>query len=185
MLDRLKEHWLSGMSSSESCSKLNAEFNRTLTRNAVIGKRHRHFMTDAALLETVGPEADAVKHIKEREDARIEGRKKKDVVKPDSHVAEDPLKHQRSVSAIELRTARGRAANARAQEQFAPAKKASDYITIMELNGTNCHWPIDIDGATMFCGQASRTGKSYCDPHWHTSIDKARSVSVRKKDSGR
>lgn len=48
-----------------------------------------------------------------------------------------------------------------------PTPQSADVgrLSIMELDGTTCRYPIDVDGGFLFCGMATQPGSVYCCEH--------------------
>lgn len=70
---------------------------------------------------------------------------------------------------LELAGTRPRTAHPKASAPLPPVAYGSGVATILELNSTNCHWPMDAD----FCGASAVDGKPYCKHHCGVAYRKA------------
>ena len=141
MLARLREHWLDGMSVTESREAINAEFGTKFSRSAVTGRRHRSKMTDVELIRAVGTESLAARKVKGRENARLK-----------AWVATSPKRVTRLEQSAQHQAAGG-------------LFDADKLVALMDLTDCACRWPIDAISGTMFCGHRAVEAKPYCAEH--------------------
>jgi len=165
---RLRQHWLEGVSVTESRDAINAEFGTQFTRNATIGKRHRLDLTDQALIELVGADSPIAKKVKDREAARLCGTKQKVI---------------RTVGGLPKKLAKCRLGSARDAARRERSQKAREKavmafggnghsIGLLELTSLTCRWPVDEGDTTMFCGCLVKEGKPYCPLHCEKAYEK-------------
>lgn len=141
--DDLRRMYSDHLSDSQMAQELSAKYKVTLTRNGVIGKRHRLGLHKG-------------NHV-----ARIVLPKMRDKVQRNtrSSASHAPRK-------IEERTARV-ALNANADNNFSldvPGMTCEE-VTIYALTSSNCHWPLD---SGLFCGNDTAQGP-YCSTHAYCS----------------
>ncbi len=158
MVDRSREHWLTGMSVTESRDAINAEFGTCFTRNAIIGKRFRLGMTDTALIKKVGVQSPVAKKVIGRSVKRADNKKSGAKAYSPKVMPKRSLTPGASARRLdELIWDRERAARAFYGD--------GEFIGLMQLTSSTCHWPIDKDGSTLYCGQQSMDAKPYCAKH--------------------
>lgn len=153
MLEMLRSHWETGISSSQSAKAINEAFGTSLSRSSIIGKRYR-----LGLSRNVGRPF----------------RNNPVPVRPDP-----TTRLRRAVKSAETRSA-GRSKGEierlrRAAEREAemhrsnPVMPLSVYTrdAVMSLRRTSCRFPIGVLGAPdfRFCCEPQVAGSSYCAEH--------------------
>lgn len=53
-----------------------------------------------------------------------------------------------------------------------PRRKAKGNLSITDLTTSQCRWPITADAPFLFCGDARKTGSSYCEAHHEVAVVK-------------
>jgi GcrA cell cycle regulator len=161
-LEMLEIHWNDGLSASESAKLINIHFTLTLTRNAVIGKRHRlgmvreisymHYKTSTQRAQDMA-EQNAVNNAKKR-------------LKRAEKLAAQKSSLARQSEIISLKEA-VRLAMETEKEQPIAALSTHTRDAVMALKANSCRFPIGIVGAEdfHFCCQPQDAGSSYCAKH--------------------
>ena len=138
-VEQLKKLWDSGLSANQIAAELG-----NVTRNAVIGKVHRLGLSGRAKM----PSTASPRPRKARPTQMV--RVSRPMSRGNTALAQ----------AFEVETE----ADPVAYDNVIPM---SQRVTLLELTGANCHWPVG-DPATpefFFCGNKSLTGLPYCAHH--------------------
>jgi GcrA cell cycle regulator len=138
------------------------KYNRTITRNAVIGVVHRL----GQRLKGRQSNGSVIKPIKKR--------KLKAPSYPHAVNFTNPLKSTANVPAERL------APKAMPKEVIDPNRPPL-HISFMELTTHNCHWPFGADNFT-YCGHPAKPGEPYCAVHCNARRDK---IYHRKPSPGK
>jgi GcrA cell cycle regulator len=161
-LEMLEIHFTDGLSASESAKLINVHFSLSLTRNAVIGKRHRlgmvrkisymHYKTSAQRAHDLA-EQNAVNNAKKR-------------LKRAEKLAAQKSSLARQNEIISLKEA-VRLAMETEKEQPIAALSTHTRDAVMALKANSCRFPIGIVGAEdfHFCCQPQDAGSPYCKTH--------------------
>jgi GcrA cell cycle regulator len=161
-LEMLEIHWNDGLSASESAKLINVHFSLSLTRNAVIGKRHRlgmvrkisyiHYKTSTQRAHDLA-EQNAVNNAKKR-------------LKRAEKLAAQKSSKARQREIISLKEA-VRLAMETEKEQPIAALSTYTRDAVFGLKHGDCRFPIGMVGAEdfHFCCQPQDAGSSYCAKH--------------------
>jgi GcrA cell cycle regulator len=161
-LDLLETHFNDGLSASESAKQLNQYFNINLTRNAIIGKRHR-----LGLVRSISPAHYKTKTQRAHDLAEqnaVNAAKKR--LKRAEKLASQKSNHARQKEINSLKEA---VRQAMETEKEQPIALLSTYTrdAVFDLKYGDCRFPIGVVGAPdfHFCCEPQDTGSSYCKTH--------------------
>jgi len=161
-LDLLETHFNDGLSASESAKKLNAFFGVNLTRNAIIGKRHR-----LGLVRSISPAHYKTKTQRAHdlaEENAVNAAKKR--LKRAEKLASQKSNNARQKEINSLKEAVRQAMETEKEE---PIALLSTYTrdAVYGLKFRDCRFPIGIVGAEdfHFCCEPQDAGSSYCKTH--------------------
>lgn len=166
-VERLSTLWLGG----RSASQIAAELGEGVSRNAVIGKVHRLGLSGRAVLPAAEAAPPRIRDLPASE-PRVEVAPVSAVTAaPIAAVVERPA--PAPVAVAETATVRQAApepisfdlpALRAKQEALIPV---SDRVTILELNGSMCRWPIGdpTNAEFRFCGCRAMGTLPYCQDH--------------------
>lgn len=138
-IQRLRELAGEGLSASQIATELGR-----VSRNSVVGKLHRLGIVKTGAAPK--PKRVYERKFKPRLAAANNNKVTKDLNEASLKVAIIGLKPLRPIGTV---------------YSTVPPSPEAQPCTILELNNTNCHWPLDPN----FCGAVAVDGKPYCAHH--------------------
>ncbi|AHA27443.1 GcrA family cell cycle regulator [Candidatus Liberibacter americanus] len=160
-IDKLKRFWSEGLSARQIALQLGG-----VSRNAVIGKVHRLFLSNRVKSEDRKQSSSGRKHSKSRDPSS------KNQHSSNICVREYGLRAQSSV-AIQKKKNKYKSKNS--HEPSGVIVPISRCLRLMELTEDTCKWPIgDPFGKDFsFCGGDVNNDSPYCDYHKQLAYQKA------------
>ncbi|RPD37510.1 hypothetical protein C0030_001740 [Candidatus Liberibacter solanacearum] len=173
-IDKLKQFWSDGLSASQIATQLGG-----VTRNAVIGKVHRLFLSS---------------RVKINENRKSEA----EVGRKDSNSGNASAKiRQSSVACIPESMSKGRVSVAASKRKSKPLEKGDEIpsgivlpisrcLRLMELTENTCKWPLGnpLGKDFSFCGSDAHNDSPYCDYHKNLAYQRVhdrRKIQVNAK----
>lgn len=153
VVDYLRDHWLAGWTSAKIATAINAKFGLNITRMSVIGKAHRLKLAVHPGAKCTGA---AVKSRKHKQRGPETPRPVKRQGWPYNGFKAEPLPAPQ------------------------PVPSWSSPVNFEALEANQCHYPLEIDGKTLFCGSPAIPNQSWC-PECHSRVYLPKSTLVRRK----
>ncbi len=148
-------------------------------RNAVLGKIHRLGLSTRINRSPV--------HRVEHVGARRNGGAIKAAMKA-KRAREQKIAaraNQKSLTNVVLARARAMGELPACEAVELPAEQiCREPVALVDLHERHCRWPVDVDGATMFCGADKHTG-AYCEGHARLAYTTPRNVVLSDRSTAK